>query len=464
VTVSIQQQRSANRTLRIVCPNGHLGFAPIRTGSFATGLDSEPDLICADSGSCDIGPGPLGEDVSCSPLAWQTHDLEQMLLGARRLGVPMIVGSAGDTGTDSRVDLFVHIIRELAEKHRLPKFRVGWFHSEVPKQLIAARMAAGETIEGLDGRDALDTAILAATDRIVAVAGVHPYMALLDAGADVIIGGRSSDCAIFAAPALRAGFPEALAYYYGKVLECSSFCAEPYGGKESVLGEITMDDVKVTALLPEQRCTIASVAGHAMYERSNPFHEYFLGGHIDMGECRYEQYDDRTCRITGPRFVPAERLTVKLEGAGKIGERFVGMVGVRDPYTIANIDAVIAWARAKVVEHFGEEGYELHYTVYGRDGVMGAMEPLRDKPGHELCIVVQGIAPEAEMARELCMTGLRQMFYARLPQVKGTAGGVAFAFDEVMRASPAFRWTLNHTMQVDDPMSLFRTGVVEAGL
>ena len=34
---------------------------------------------------------------------------------------------------------------------------------------------------------------------------------------------------------------------------CASFCAEPYGGKESVLGEITMDDVKVTALLPEQR-------------------------------------------------------------------------------------------------------------------------------------------------------------------------------------------------------------------
>lgn len=358
----------------------------------------------------------------------------------------------------------MRIIQELAEKHHLPKFRIGWFHSEVPKQLIAARMAAGETIEGLDGRDALDAATLAATDRVVAVAGVHPYMALLDAGADVIIGGRSSDCAIFAAPALRAGFPEALAYYYGKVLECSSFCAEPYGGKESVLGEITMGDVKVTALLPEQRCTVASVAGHAMYERSNPFYEYFLGGHIDMGECRYEQYDERTCRITGPRFVPAETLTVKLEGAGKIGERFVGMAGVRDPYTIANIDAVIAWARAKVVERFGESGYELHYTVYGRDGVMGAMEPRRDKPGHELCIVVQGIAPEAEMARELCMTGLRQMFYARLPQVKGTAGGVAFAFDEVMRASPAFRWTLNHTMRVDDPMSLFRTGLVEAGL
>ena len=63
------------------------------------------------------------------------------------------------------------------------------------------------------------------------MAGIHPYIKLLDEGADVIIGGRSSDCAIFAAPAIRKGFPEGLAYFTGKVLECASFCAEPYAGK-----------------------------------------------------------------------------------------------------------------------------------------------------------------------------------------------------------------------------------------
>ena len=228
-----------------------------------------------------------------------------MLLAARRLGVPMIIGSAGDTGTNSRVDLYVGMIDELARKHGLPKFRVGYFYSEVEKDRAApARWTSTIPIAGLDGRPPLDAATLAATDRIVAVAGVHPYIKLLDQGADVIIGGRSSDCAIFAAPAIRSGFPEALAYFYGKILECASFCCEPYGAKESVLGEITMDDIKVTAMLPEQRCTIASVAGHAMYERANPFYEHFLGGHIDMSDCRYEQYDERTVRITGPRYVP----------------------------------------------------------------------------------------------------------------------------------------------------------------
>ena len=155
---------------------------------------------------------------------------------------------------------------------------------------------------------------------------------------------------------------------------------------------------------------------------------------------------------------------MKLEGAGKVGERYVGIVGVRDPYTISRIDDVIAWARNAVRERFGDHGYELHYTVYGRDGVMGELEPLRDRPSHELCIVVQGVAPTREMAEEVCMIGTRQMFYARLPDVKGTAGGVAFALDEVMPASPAYRWTLNHTMRVDDPLELFPVRMIEAGV
>jgi hypothetical protein len=461
---SIQHGRSANHTLRIVCPNGHLGFAPIKAGSFRIGCHGEPDLICADSGSCDVGPVPLGADISSSPLQWQVDDLEEMLLASRRLGVPMIVGSAGDTGTNSRVDLFVGIIRDLALKHRLARFRIGYFHSEVSKVTLRRRIAAGDTVAGLDGRPPLDLATLDATDRVVAMAGIHPYIKLLNEGADVIVGGRSSDCAIFAAPAIRQGFPKDLAYFYDKVLECASFCAEPYAGKESVLGEITMDDIKITSLLLEQRCTIASVAGHAMYERANPFYEHFLGGHLDMSQCRYEQYDERTVRVTGPKYVPASELRVKLEGSGKIGERYVGIVGVRGPYTIANIDLVTAWARQQVVERFGDSGYELHFTVYGRNAILGDREPLKARPAHELGIVVLGVAPTRRMAEEVCMIATRQMFYARLPHVKGTAGGVAFLLDEVMPASPAYRWTLNHTIRLDDPLELFPTFIAEAGV
>ena len=449
------------QTLKIICPNGHLGFAPLRPESFYLGVDAKPDYIAADSGSDDVGPVPLGSDTSTSPLAWQRHDLEQMLLASRKLGVPMIIGSAGDTGANSRVDLYVGIIKELAAQHRLKKFRLGWFYSEVDKAYLRRRMRAGETVQGLDGYADLVEAELDATDRIVAMAGVHPYVELLRRGADVIIGGRSSDAALFAAAALHHGFPDDYAYYLGKVLECASFCAEPYGGKETVLGVVSHDDVKVTAMHPPQRCTVASVAGHAMYERSNPYEEFFAGGKLDMTNCVYEQFSERTTRVTGSRFIPAERMRVKLEGSGKVGERFIGMCGVRDPYTIAHVDEVIGWARAQVRARFGDSGYELHYKVYGRDGVMGDLEPLRDRPGHEVFILVQGVAPTRTMAEELTLTGLRQMFYARLPDVKGTAGSVAFPLDEVLPASPAYRWTLNHTVAVDDGLELFPLHMID---
>lgn len=451
------------RSMSIICPNGHLGFAPLRTESFQIGVDARPDYIAADSGSDDVGPVPLGSDTSTSPEAWQRHDLEQMLLAARKLGVPMIIGSAGDTGSNSRVDLYVRIIRELAAKHQLAPFKIGYFYSEIDKEILRGKLQAGVDVAGLDGYASLTEAELDATDRIVAVAGVHPYLKLLQSGADVIIGGRSSDAAVFAAPALHQGYAADQAYYLGKVLECASFCAEPYGGKETVMGQISAEDVRVTAMHPEQRCTIASVAGHAMYERSNPFDEYFAGGRLDMRDCHYEQLTDKTTRITGSRFTPDEHIRVKLEGSGKVGERYVGLCGIRDPYTIANVDRVIDWAREKVRERFGDTGYELHYKVYGRDGVMSDLEPLRDQPGHELCVMVQGVAPTRDMAEELTLIGLRQMFYARLPDVKGTAGSVSFPLDEVVQASAAYRWTLNHTLPVDDIDTLFPTHLIQVG-
>lgn len=231
------------------------------------------------------------------------HDLELMLVEARKRNVPMLVGSAGDTGTNSRVDMFVDMIQEIARKHNLPKFKLGYFYSDVNKDYLIKKIENGEIIKSLGRGKPLDIETLRQTDNIVAVEGFHPFIKLLNEGADVIIGGRCSDCCIFAAPAIQQGFPDALAYYLGKVLECASFCCEPYGGKESVLGTITMNDVKVKAMNPEQRCTIASVAGHAMCERSNPNYESAAGGVPDMSQCKYEQYDDLLDEVL--RAIPA---------------------------------------------------------------------------------------------------------------------------------------------------------------
>ena len=451
--------------MSILSPTGHLGFTPIEAESFALGVARRPDAIVADSGSCDIGPQPLGADEHCSPEEWQRHDLELMLLAARRLGVPMIVGSASDTGTDRGVRQYAAIIEELARRHRLAPFTLATIRSEVSGREVARRMEGGARVEGLDGRPDLTRETLARTDRLVAVMGVEPIIRALDGGADVVIAGRSSDSCIFAAPAIRAGFPEAAAYYLGKVLECASFAAEPFMGKESIVGTVTRDAVSVVPMHPGQRCTVASVASHAMYERADPFYERVAGGVLDMRHCRYEQVDARTTRTTGFAFHRDAVYRIKLEGAGKVGERAVSIAGIRDPYTIRHIDAVIDWARGKVAERWGEPGerYRLYYHVYGRDGVMGPWEPRRQTPAHELCLVVEAVAPRWEDAEVICALGTRNLFYARLPEVKGTAGTAALMMDEVLRGKAGYEWTVNHVLPLADPLELATVELTTVG-
>jgi hypothetical protein len=166
--------------MSIISPTGHLGFTPIERGSFEIGLTHRLDAIVADSGSCDIGPQPLGADEHCSPEAWQRHDLELMLLAARRLGVPMIVGSASDTGTDRGVHQYADIIRELARRHGLASFNLATIFSEVSRDEVARRMRSGVRVEGLDGRPDLTPEVLARTDQLVAVMGVEPIIQALD--------------------------------------------------------------------------------------------------------------------------------------------------------------------------------------------------------------------------------------------------------------------------------------------
>jgi hypothetical protein len=450
--------------LSILSPTGHLGFTPIERGSFDLGVARHPDLIVADSGSCDIGPQPLGADEHCSPEEWQRHDLELMLLASRKLGVPMIIGSASDTGTDHGVRQYAEIIRALAKQHGLAPLRLATIRSEVTRDELTKRMKAGARVEGLDGRADLTLETVARTDRFVAVMGVAPIIKALDGGADVIIAGRSSDSCIFAAPAIRAGFPEAASYYLGKVLECASFAAEPFMGKESIIGTITHDSVTATAMHPGQCCTVASVSSHAMYERANPFFEHVAGGVLDMTHCRYEQVDEKSTRVTGFEFRRDAVYRIKLEGAAKVGERAVSIAGIRDPYTIEHIDKVIAWAQGKVTERWGEPGarYQLYYHVYGRDGVMGPLEPKRVS-AHELCLVVEAVAPTWEDAEVICALGTRNLFYARLPEVKGTAGTAALMMDEVLRGKPGYEWTVNHVLPLADPLELMTIALEVVG-
>lgn len=451
--------------MTLLSPTGHLGFTPIEEASYYAGVARGPDALIADSGSCDIGPYPLGADRQHSPVEWQRHDLEILLLEARRLDVPCIIGSAADTGTNRGVDLFAGLIADVAARHGLAPFRLATICAEVSRDDLLQRMEVTR-VPGLSGRPDLTPDVVERTDHIVAMMGVEPILAALDGGADVVVCGRSCDDAIYAALPLRAGFPRPLSFYLGKVLECASLCAEPFMAKETVLGTITHEVVEFEPMHPGQRCTPASVASHGLYEREEAFAHALPGGALDLSRVAYEPVNDRVTRVRGPRWIENPTYTVKLEGAGKVGERAIAVAGVRDPMGIAALDTMLAWSRQKVAERHGPPGdgrYHLFVRVYGRNGVLGASEPQSDVLPHEVGIVIEAVAPTLDQAMEIAALAQRNIFFARYPGARGTGGVAALPFDEILPARPGYTWTINHLLPLRDPLELFPIRFTQIG-
>src|SRR6202161_446004 len=89
--------RRSPRPIRLLGASDQLGYG-IPAASFKAGIERRPDLIGCDMGSIDIGPTYLGKgEMATAPEATR-RDLRKVLLAARRLDVPLVIGTAGSAG------------------------------------------------------------------------------------------------------------------------------------------------------------------------------------------------------------------------------------------------------------------------------------------------------------------------------------------------------------------------------
>ncbi len=84
---------SGQREVRILSPTAILGYG-FPEESFQAGLDYRPHAIAVDAGSTDPGPFYLGAGKSFTDRAAVKRDLEYLLVAARRLDIPLIIGTA----------------------------------------------------------------------------------------------------------------------------------------------------------------------------------------------------------------------------------------------------------------------------------------------------------------------------------------------------------------------------------
>ncbi len=454
--------------IRFIATTGALGVG-VYEPSLMDALATKPHFIACDAGTTDAGPFSLGSGRPAFNRESVKRDLGAVYRASRTAGIPALIGSVGTAGGDVHVDWMMDIVREVVAAHDWT-VKVAVIRSEQDAGYLETLYANG-AIRPLNPAPEIDAGTFARSTRIVGMMAVEPLEAALQAGADLIIAGRCSDPALFAAMPVMMGFPPGLAWHAGKVAECGTMACESHG-KGVVIGTIRHDEFIIGAVGKGLRCTPQSVAAHGLYENADPYLHTESAGVLDLTNCTYEAVDDTSVRVKGSAFRAVPDYTVKLEGTEFVGYQSLIIGGVRDPYIIAQLDEwlgnITAYIHRSVAEvlkdQLGPDDYKLIFHVYGKNAIMGAREPQVSTLGHEVGIVAEATAPTQELATQIANLCRQPLLHAPIPQWKGGITGFACLHNPAeIERGPVWRFNLNHVAVPARWQDMFRTEIFSLG-
>lgn len=445
------------KKLTVLSPTAILGYG-FPKQSFLEGLKHNPDVIGVDAGSVDPGPYYLGAGVSFTDRTAVKRDLALILPEALKRKIPLIIGSAGGAGAAPHLRWNREIIEEIAREAKL-SFKLAVIPADIDKDYLLKHV---ESTDPLGPLPALDAETVKDSSAIVAQMGWEPFAIALEQGADVILAGRTYDPAVFAAFAIKEGFPQGPALHMGKILECAAIAAEPGSGRDCMVGILDEQGFTLFPTNPERRCTVKSVAAHSLYEKSNPWLLPGPGGALDLRNALYTQVDERTVRVTGSKHVPSEQYWIKMEGTRLVGYRTVAIAGIRDPILIGQLEHVLDQVRAAVQDNFDDTAeYNLHFHAYGINGVMGQLEPT-PTPGHEVGLVIDVVAPTQEQANTVCSFCRSTLLHFGYPGRISTAGNLALPYSPSdLKAGAVYEFSIHHLLPAQP--NFFKPEILEVG-
>ena len=454
--------------IRFVAASGALG-AGVHEPSLIESLKFQPHFIASDAGTTDAGPFSLGGGKPAFAREAVKRDFEIIAKAARQAKIPVLIGSVGTAGADAHVDWMMEIAAEVIAAHGW-RVTVAVLRSEQDKEYLRELYRDGR-IRALDPAPEIDADTFGRSSRIVGMMGVEPLQEALRAGADFVIAGRCSDPALFAAMPIMHGFPEGLAWHAGKVAECGTMvCETP--GRGVIVGTVRHAEAIIRAVGPGMRCTPQSVAAHSLYENGDPYLHTECSGVLDLTASRFEAIDETAVRITGSAFHPTETYTVKLEGAELVGYQSLIVGGVRDPFIINALDEWLSRISAHIHKTIavtldgalGPDDYKLHVHVYGRNAVMGTLEPEMKALPHEVGLVVEATAPTQELATKIAQLCRQPLLHAPIPGWKGGITGFACLHNPAeIERGPVWRFNLNHVALPRIKSEMFRMQILTMG-
>lgn len=447
-------------TCKVLVPAGVLG-AGIDDQEMDRAMSLRPDAIAIDGGSTDSGPYYLGRGVSKMTEKATSSDIAKMLRLQQALKIPVLIGSSGTCGTDAMVDWVAGICRRIAVETNY-KIKIALIYTEQSQESIKEYLGRGRIV-ALPPAGNLDEASVDRCNHIVAVAGHEPYVEALLNGADVVIGGRTTDTAIISAVPLLNGLPPGPTWHAAKVSECGALVADKARRAGAVMVYIDETGFEVEPLEDGLRCTPQSVAAHLLYENANPYELIEPGVVLDTRAATYSQVSDSVVRVEGStcRQTP---YTLKLEGAGKVGYRTMMFVGIAQPDVLTSIEVWLDNLRdflevgIQKILGYGPEDYLLDVRAYGWDVLH---KPPTGFVPNEVGLMVLVTADRQCKASEIikyCNPYVLHFSHDR----SSTFPSFAFPYSPPdAELGAVYEFQLQHVVLVDDPLELTRIDWIE---
>jgi len=448
-------------SVRVLVPAGVLGWG-VRASEIEVGLKLKPHAIAVDAGSTDSGPAYLATGRTKYGRGSIKRDLSILMDARRRAGIPLLIGSCGTSGCDMAVDQTLEVALEVArEQGDAPKIAV--IYSEQSAGDLKARNAAGK-VTPLAPAGALSEASLDACTHIVALLGPEPYIEAIKAGADIVLGGRTTDTAVLAAVPLMQGVDVAASWHAAKIAECGGLCTlNPTS--PGIMMSVDRGGFTIEPLSPENRCTPETVSAHMLYENSDPFRLAEPGGVLDVTDASYVAIDDRRVRITGSRWETMP-YTMKLEGAGGGPFQTIMLVGIEDPDVLADVDGFVARMRRglrdRITRTMGPDAdIDISLRPYGWNAVSGRTPVEGTPPPREIGLMFVATASTQALATEAARV-CNPMFFHFPAREGNELPSYAFPFSpaEIERGQ-VFEFHLNHVVHTSSPFELTRRRWVE---
>ncbi|TQV68148.1 DUF1446 domain-containing protein [Exilibacterium tricleocarpae] len=434
--------------LKVLTPTGMMGYG-FPEEDLLKALDHNPDVMVVDSGSIDSGPQKLGSGSMTTPEDAYRAEFKILLKVVNDKKIPLYISSAGGAGSNQQVDSFRKMVEEICQQEGY-QLSIACIYADISKEHVREMLAAGKVKPCGKSVPELTEDELDCTKNIVGQMGIEPFMRAIERDTHVIIAGRAYDPAPIAAIGIYKGFDPALCWHMGKILECGGLCAEP--ACQVMLGTLREDHFELEPLSEDSCCTEISVAAHTLYEKSHPYLLPGPGGTLDLSGCRFEQIDNRRVKVSGSQFVRTP-YTVKLEGVKMTGYRTTTIAGVRDPNVIAALDEIETMARYFVLQNYPqyENRFKMRFQVYGRDGVLGALEPDLT-PAKEVCVVIEVLGETQDIATHICAKARVALLHAPYAGRIATSGNCGFMLTPLeIPLGETYEFSIYHLMDVSDP-------------